>query len=743
MNGSTSRRLNLTASLTAALLTGLGTAQGTQETAIAPVPVVTSSAGPRSADEARVCATDESLLEVHVGTTNRGTFLTRLSGQEVWVNPAALRPEETAYFDAEIRCGTSQYVRLLPSFSPAIDAERLTLTFQPAPQVLAGHSLTVVEPPLVPAETAPLFSLDYSAIASEGRNSTPELRAAVRARYLNGPVSASLGAAADLTASVRQWVPSAQVSVNVTPTFSVQLVHNVGYTGDASFSAFPTLNASLFTGLRLQMSDTPGQSLPVVSIDLPFQAHLRVRVDGLLIAEYDVAAGPVALHDLPLHFRQGRIEVEIRDETGTRTVVQTYLLPSRLTGSADVALDAGWLESLPYLSAGGRLTLSPQADVEANGRMLGTAVQAQVRTVYVPNDTQSFSVGVAYSSNRNQPISVTGSAWSAAAPFTFSAFVDVPVGDVGQTRFSAGIGYVTPKYDVQWKVGTLGLSSGLTSAVQGTLRVSPELTVSPALSVRQGALRAGLALDYHPQNDLTVRSAVGVVSGNTTVNSTLNAQYRPNEKTQIGLLAGPGGAALNLHYTDKVKVDAALDTLGQVAAAVQGSVFFLPSGVQFDRTSLYSAFVTVETGLPSLRIFANGQLKGVTDASGRLVFGVNPGRSVSVRVDSESLPFDVTLSSDSTTLNLPGPGGYRLDWRGNFIRSRFVTFHWADGTLAPFAEIHFQDAELSYTDGLGTGFLAVASQSRQATLTSRDGTRTCTLTIPANAESVTCEPAAP
>lgn len=733
MNGSTSRLL----SLTVALLASLGAAQTTAEKTVA---ASAQTSAPFPADEAQVCAADENLLEVHVGATTRGTFLVRLSGQQVWLDPAALRPEEATYFDAEVRCGLTRSVRLLPGFSPVIDTERLTLTFQPAPQKLAGHSLTVAEPPRSPTETAPLFSLDYAAVASGSLNSSPSLRAGVRARYVNGPVSAFAGTAATLTASGSRWVPSAQLSVNVTPTFSVQLVHNVGYTGDLSSATPSVLNTLLFTGARLQLSNTPGQVWPILTIDLPFQAHLRVRIDGLLVAEYDVAAGPVALHDLPLHFRQGRIEVEIRDETGVRTVVQSYLFPGNRPGRSDLALDAGWLDSVPYVSAAGRLTLSPQVDLEASGRMFGAALQAQVRAVVVSGDARSFSAGLAYDSRQSRPVSLTASASLLAVPFTVAAFADVPLGDVSQTRLGASVGYTAPNYTVQWKVSTLGVTSGLTSTVQSSLRVSPALTVSPALSVRRDALNVGLAIDYHPQDDLTVRAAVGVTGGNTAATAALNAQYRLNSSTQFGFSVLPGGAALSLQYADKVRVDAALDTRGQGVAAVQGSVHLLPTGLQFDQTSAYSAFVTVETGLPSLQIYVNGQLKGVTDASGRLVFSVSPGRAVTVRVDAEGLPFDVTLDADSATLDLPGPGGYRLDWRKNFVRSRFVTFRWADGTPAIHAEIRFGAAETSYTDGLGTGFLSVASQPRRATLTSQDGTRTCAVTVPADAEAVTCDP---
>ncbi|WP_344982701.1 hypothetical protein [Deinococcus rubellus] len=679
------------------------------------------------------------MLEIHIGATNRGTFLTRLVGQDVWLDPKALHPEETAYFDAEVDCGLARYVRLLPSFSPTIDTERLTLTFQPAPQALAGHSLTVVEPLEPSAATTPLFSVDYAAAVSGNLSTSPSFRGAVRAHYVNGPLSASVGTAADVTAGRIRWVPSAQVGLSVSTTSSVQLAYNIGYTGDLSYAAstaFSSLNAFLFTGARLQLSNMPLQVWPALTIDLPFQAQLRVRVDGLLIAEYDVAAGPVTLRDLPLHNNQGRIEVEIRDETGTRTVVQDYLFPGKPPGSYDLSLDAGFLNTTPYLGTRGRYSLSPLVNVEGTGRVIGTAFQAQVRTVVSPNNTRSFSVGMVYDSQQNQPFSVVGSAWLLAAPFTVTASAAVPVNDVTQTRFSTSLAYRAQKYDVQWGVSMVGGPSNLTSTLQGNLRVSPALTLSPALTVRRDALRVGLSVDYHPDKALTLRSSGGIGSGGAT--GSLTAQYQLNPTTQLSVSAKTGGAALNLHYADKVKVDASLDPHGWVNVAVQGSTYLLPNGIQFSQGNLYGAFVILETGLPALQVFADGQFKGMTDASGRLVFSVTPGRTVTIRINADSLPFDVTLKSDTERLNFPSPGSYRLDWRSNFVRSRFVTFRWADNSLAVNAEIRFENAEINYTDSLGTGFLLVSVQDRQAILVSQDGKRSCSLIVPAHSEVAIC-----
>ncbi|GGR33468.1 hypothetical protein [Deinococcus ruber] len=704
--------------------------------ALLPGPALAQSA---PATEAQVCAADENLLELHIGSTTRGTFVTRLVGTEVWLDPKALRPEETAYFDTEVHCGQDWSVRLLPRFAPTIDSERLTLSFQPAPQVLAGQSVTVTEPVTPPAETIPLFSLDYVAAVSGSLSTLPSVRGGLRARYVNGPLNASVGAAAEVKADGGRWVPSAQVGVTLSPTSSVQLAYNVGYTGDVASSALSSLNSSRFTGAHFQLSNTPLQLWPALTIELPFQAHLRVRIDGLLLTEYDVAAGPVTLRDLPLHHRQGRIEVEIRDETGTRTIVQDYDVPGITAGSANFSVDAGLLDSSAYVSAQGQYALTPLVNVEGSGRMVGTAFQAQVRTVVAPDDTRAFSVGMTYNSARTQPFSAVGSAWMVAAPFTVTAFAAMPIGDLSQTTFSTSLAYTARRYDVQWKVSAARGLSDLSTTLQGNVRVLPELTLSPAVTVRRGGVQVGLALDFHPGNGLSVTGRAG--SGGTS--ASLNAQYRLNPSTQIGLSASPGGAALKLQYADSVRVDAALDTHGIFNVAAQGSAYLMPGGVQFSQGNPYGAFVLVETGQPAVQVFADGRLRGVTDATGRLVFSMTPGRAVSIRVDADSLPFDVTLKSDVAVLNLPGPGSYRLDWRNNFVHSRFVTFHWADGSVAANAEIRFENDEINYTDTLGTGFLLVSPQDRRATLTSQDGKQRCAVTVPAHAEAVTCDPGAP
>lgn len=723
-------------SLTLALLLNLAVAQ-TSEPSTAVLPAVSAPA-----TEEQVCAAEEGLFEVHIATTTRGTFLTRRVGEDIWLDQRAFRPEESAYFDAQVHCGPDHYVRLLPSLSARIDTEQLTLTFEPAPQALAGHSLTVVEPAQSPAASTSLFSFDYAASVSTGLNTNLLALGAIRAKYLNGPLSAFVGSAASFSAGNFRWVPSAQVALAFSPNASVALVYNAPTTWSTGLSGFSSLSTSQFTGARLNLSNTSLRHWPVLKVDLPFQAHLRIRVDGLLITEYDVAAGPVTLRDLPLHHSQGRIEVEIRDETGTRTVVQDYSFPGASTpGSYDLALDAGLLDRTSYFNVSGRYTLTEQVDLEGSGRVIGSAVQGHLGARIVPDPSKSFSIGMNYNSRLTQPFRVVGSARWVAAPFTVSAYALMPSLDLRQMQFGTTATFTSPRYDLLWTIARDNPAAGLTSTVRGNVRVSSGLTLSPALTVRRDALRVGLALDYHPDAALTVRSSA--VAGNGGATASVNAQYQVNPTTQLGLSATTGGAGLALHYADQVRVDAALNTSGQVNAAVQGSAYFVPGGLQLSQGTVYPAFVTLETGLSSVRVFADGQFKGTTDASGHLVFSVTPGRAVTVRIDEDSLPFDVTLGSGSEVLNIPGPGSYRLDWRSNFVHSRFVSFRWADGTPVTNAEIRFENGELSYTDRLGTGYLVVSSQDRRATLTSEDGQHSCVLNVPAKAEVVVCEQVSP
>lgn len=694
------------------------------------------ASGAASADQAQVCSTQETWLEIHVGETNRGTVLTRLVDSEVWLDPEALRSDEKAYFDAEISCGTERYVRLIRKLSPTVDTQKLTLTVQPAPEVLAGRSLTVRETAKTPVKSQSLFFLDYVATASGDLRTLSRIKSGIRARYLNGPVFAAVGLGVETTSGDVQWLPSAQVGVNISPTFSAQLVYNATDVGGVGTYAFSASNALLFTGIRLQRSNIPMQVWQNLTIPLPFQAHLRVRVDGLIIAEYDVAPGPLTLHDLPLYKQSGQIEVEIRDETGTRTVLQNYSFPGRPPGNYDLSLDAGLLNATPYLGVRGRVTLSPQVDVEGSGRVIGTAVQGQIRAVAAMDERRSSSVGLIYNSQQTLPLELVGRFQLMASPFTTAAFATIPVNDVTQTQVGFLLSYRDRNYAVRGEA-SVGARTGLNFTLRGDFPISPALTLQPTVTLRRDAVRATLTLDYRPDGKLTVRSGVNV-GGNLT--GSLAAQYRLSPTTQIGLATNVSQTALNLHYADRVKVDSSFSTRGAYNLAIQGSAYVLPGGIQFDQGMTQSAFVTLETGIPGLQIFANGQPKGRTDPFGRLIFSTVPSRALTVRIDTDGLPFDVTLKSDTESIDLPGPGSYQLDWRNNFVHSRFVTFHWTDGTLATNATLRFEDGEVNYTDGLGIGFLPVSTRDRRLVLVSQDGTQSCTVTVPANINSVACTP---
>lgn len=684
---------------------------------------------PAPVTQAEICDAPEVLLEVHVGAVTRGTVITRSVGSDIWLDPSVFRDGEAGYHGDLLNCGNQTYVQLDPALSPHVDPERLTLTFQPAPQTLAAQAFSVSAPKAMPAEAAPLTLLNYAVAADHRPGQDLRVTGTLQLALLKGGASAAVAGNFGVDAGALWWFPSAQLGWQMSPSTTLQLVYNTPYLGSVVNSA---ATASRFSGASLRVNAVEKWTWPSLTLTLPFPAHLRVMVNGQTVAEYDAAAGPLTMRDIPLLGPQGWIEVQINDETGRRSVTQAYRVAATLVAprTYSVSADGGVLDGTFFSTVTARYGLTPTINLEGQFQSRINNVRARVEADFVQSESFNFSVGGAYTSESPTPLSVTGSATFALAPFSVYAMATVPVRAPEQSQIGLGLVYSAGNHSL---IGQASLdASGLQASLEGNVNMSPQLAIQPALKAGRGGWGAALKVTYQPTPTVHVQASGG------TAGARLNAQYQWRPGSRLWLTSDLHSAALGVQAGERTQLNAAVNTAGQAQATVRGSAFFGPAGVTFGKTNDRAAYVTLETGIGNMRIFADGVFKGTTDAVGRLVFGVTPGEAVRVSVDDDSVPFHVMIGEKSTELNIPGPGSYRLDWQGNFRPLYFVAFSWKEGQPAVNARIILESGEVIFTDALGNASLTKGTREQKVQLLSEDGQQGCNITLPVDGTSLMC-----
>lgn len=650
--------------------------------------------------------TEAQLLDVQVGDVSRGTHFVSFAGERIWVEPQILQPGEETYIESTQTCAGTPLALLRSEVSWRTDFSTQQLLLTPNLTLLSPISQTLPPRKTLPASQDWVFRADY-ALSLSGQVGTAQAlqneALILQAQAARGPL--------ELNAHVNQLFSAGNAVVlqggldltYTTPTAKFAAVYNRP----------SSLTGRLFTGAQFNWQHDAAAVQPL-SVALPLPATIRVLEQGLERASFQAPAGIFHLTgvvgDQPL-------TLIITDATGTRQV-EIPAQPSAASlspGAARLRTEGGWSIQQPYGAALFEVGLAPKLSATLAARQLADQTRLQAGLT-LKSGRQEVQAGYEYTHTPtgNLPAlrlraSTGGQVWNLGLetwiPFDASSMpwydVSASVGNartsvVAQARFSAS-------QPPLWRLDTQFRPSDLTSL---NLFVQEQNTL----------WRAGVSWQF----------VLGAARGSVSADSAgplIQGEVALNDHLQVLARTGRGASEFGVQYQDAVDLRASVQTNGLWSAQVAGHLLTVAGKAEWN-TQTQGGLVRVLTGVPHLRLTLNGGQEVVTDALGiALLSGTTTLSPNTLRVNVNALPDNVIARQALATFRTTEAPLTDFDWQGNFQRSEWVQFFWAEGEAAGSADLHFPDVVLSLDT---EGYLLLDGRNiHDAELRSQDGSRRC------------------
>ena len=719
------------------------------------------STTPGAPDSALTCPPEESYVDVNVAGISRGGAWVRTGAPDgrTWLERSAIRPGEEAYFDAVLTCDEIHLARLNRDLRLVFNPETLTLSFEPELSLLGTSSFTVQGVHRAPLPGVPLLNLAYDLSAGtdlrqaddrtqNGRGFSGQYN--VRLEYLQGPFSTFVG--------VRQTLSSALVS---DPALYARARYAFGQASSvqassvqAVFNLPTTLNFwhGPFSGVQADFSGNQTRYWPALSVTLPLAADVTLTVDGQELQRQRHMPGTLTLTHIPLARQEGQIVLEIDDETGHRSVSQPYAFPTDLLAPGGYAarLEGGWLNAQPYAAGSARYGLTPGLTLEGEAGVTGNAAQGSVSAVIAPPG-QLMKLGVGGRTfGAEQTLFLKGQYRYASPSFTAEISAEVPVFSSAlippEPRGEAALRYAGPNFSAALSGGYSTDMSGWYGRLEGSVPISrAHLNVLPFVTVTSRSTRVGVGVNWNPDRNIQVQAGVQSTFGQTAgtaldlTHFTLAVSDQLTPQSRVTASTDLNDATLGYRYRGALEANIAAGTSGTLSAQLQGRASLIGGRVSFTLDSGTQRFILLKTGVPDLAITAEGVPQGRTDAQGELLLTVQGAENSQVQVDTDTLPIEVSLQSETLSVNVPDEGAVVVDWTSNFRRSHFVVFQDAQSQNAGGGNVTWPEQDPIDLDDAGEGLLPRLQGTVTGTLTFSDG-RTCPVTIEPGANLVKCAP---
>lgn len=701
---------------------------------------IPASAVPEDVSAAAVCPPTnvETLLEVRVAGVNRGTFLVREALGRTWIQRTAFRQGEERYFDAELRCDEVPFARLRSGISTQTDLEQLTLSFEPQLELLGSQEFTVTAPAPERLLSLPLLGLDYRLSGSTDLNLKTQQNGEFRVNYTQDAFSGFAGLRESLgQGGVFALSSYARARYQADPQFAAQLVYNL--------PAVVGLGQGNLLGAQAFIQGGLTRYWPVFEFVLPLEADLRLIANGKTLKTWRSAPGKVTLRNIPLEGNRGNFSVEIQDEAGKRSIGEGYDYPDTLLpqGGYIATLEGGLLADDLYGGTAFRVGLLPELTLEGRGAFSSTLTRGELWAVLAP-PRQSLRLGLSFDSSsvKSAPFAARANYNVSIFPFSLGVSAVIPLQDSFAPSLGVNALFNAGSFDVSAQSNYESDGRGLSNRLSVDIRLNEQLSLSPFISQQGDNITVGIGATFRPESNLSGSiSAVKPSSSNPAFNA--GVQYQPDPQNGFSVSTDFQSLSASYRYTNQFDFDISANSTGAVSAQLGGSVALVGSNIYFSRSGNASRYVLLQTGVPDLPIYAEGQYQGSTNADGNLVLALVTSENTQIRVDLNSLPIDLTVRQEKRDIELSNPGTYVVDWRDNFVRSRFVEFRLDAQTLAIRGQIEFVGADTLYLDDFGMGFLPISKVALEGTLISEEGGKRCPIRIEPDATSITCSSSPP
>jgi outer membrane usher protein len=466
--------------------------------------------------------------------------------------------------------------------------------------------------------------------------------------------------------------------------------------------------------------------LPSVSGSAAVPSVVDIYVNGALRGSRDVKPGPFELTDVPIITGNGDVQLVVRDLLGRERVYSQsyYAAPTLLRrGLHDFSYEAGFLrasfgrESNDYgalmMSAThrygfsnrftGELHVEASKDVQA-GRLGGNLVVPDVGHIgaslaasrsglgqgaqaAISFDRRSSAVSLGFSAEfTTSGYSALG--WSAdrrPPASTIQAFAGIPLGfgsvslsylrrdsrDDGDSEFVGASSSIR-----LGRIGSLNLAArkdlntarGISAELSLTMSMGPLTTSSTAISLEDGKRTYRSQF----QKSLPVGEGVGYQFG-----AARGAADRLDGRIKVQTSFGTHDAQLT--WTDG-KTGVRLSTVGGLG---------MVGGQAFASRQLTQSFAMVKVGdYPNVRIYADNQLIGRTDRSGRaIVPRLRPFDRNAVRVELADLPWDAQIGDGEQIIRPFNRHGVQVLFEARPARAAMIRIRLEDGSPLPAGSI--------------------------------------------------------
>ena len=203
--------------------------------------------------------------------------------------------------------------------------------------------------------------------------------------------------------------------------------------------------------------------------------------------------------------------------------------------------------------------------------------------------------------------------------------------------------------------------------------------------------------------------------------------------------SAPGQGAAAYDFNRGVRGSVAATTAGNFAGRITGSLVVVGKQVSSAGDQTGSAALLLKTGVGGVPIKVNGMARGLTNPEGDLVLtGLTVQTPLELRVNEADSPIEISYRQASLSLSLPQVGVSVYDWRGNFVRWRWVQFRWSETEKAAYATAELPGGQQLYADEEGR--CCCRQSAKYAVLRSEDGKRRCILQLNDAAKDFTCTP---
>lgn len=671
---------------------------------------------------ADVCAVTEDLADVQVNGLSRGTYSLRRAADTLWIQRNVLQDGEDRYGGSQVTCDGLTFTQLNSALAAQYDEEQQVLSFQSHPELLPVYTVTVTVAAATPAayQNLPVSTLEYGLEVHRLPSGTLNHSASVQGSYANGPLSVTAGL---VERGSNQQTPA------VSPSASVRYQVTQDAHLEAGWNIQSVLNRAggTFSGVQGQAAGIVPRFTDEFSVDLPLPGSVVLTSGGVFLGRWTFGAGRAVFRHLPLNGSAGSIIALISDARGQREQSTAYEFPAALlpAGSYRVAGEAGQLNQ--QLHGGAQLSygLSPNVTVDAQAQVTA-GVPSGLINATTASLNHSLTVGLTH--NVGLPGSAATVAYGTQLSDTAGLGIkaQIPLARPQDLQAEATLGYGLGGISTAVGVGYDAQQAGFYGRVQASGALTRDLQLSGAARISRQNRQLSLTLGYQPNNQWS--SAVNTVTSSSGTSVRATTTYMPSPDQRLNLTYGAGGGYGSYQRTGPVDLQVGAGTTGQVDLSVEGAVAYANDRLYASAARGNNVSVLLETGVANLPIYASGVFQGRTDARGELVFSIPSSQTVTVRVDVQTLPIELSVKAADLQLTSPASSAIKIDWRDNFQQSRFVNFQTPTGEDAAYGSVQLDGGDQYDLDAFGTGLIPRAAQILQGVLRLQDGSE-CTVKV--------------